>query len=165
MGKRKISKISHDRAVRLWCIVVPLLVLLFIFLRYPLRIDTGELDHDIQFYGAITLITGLCAFALFRRYRRSVGRLMIALLICALLSGWQVFDLMILHNGGPMVDRFWPDEELRELPLDQGWNWFNVRFKRGDVQCHTMWERYYGSRNFAITIEMDRNATWLACGG
>lgn len=165
MGKLKISKISRGRAIRLWCIVLPLLLLLLVFLRYPLRIETGEIDYDIQFYGAITLISGLCALTLARKYRHSASRLAIALFICALLSGWQVFDLMILRAGfyGYL---FWPDGAGYDLPINQGISMFHARFSNEEPPiCHGITEIYYGNSHFAITIEMNRYAAIYDCGG
>jgi hypothetical protein len=84
--------------------------------------------------------------------------------MCSLLSGWQIFDLVILrYEGSPAHSYASASNEFE--PFNYGWIWYNLRFRSPEIMCHSLYERYFGNHLIAIIIEIKRDASWFACGG
>jgi hypothetical protein len=118
-----------------------LALLLAVMVRFPLRFGIGEV-----IYGT------LCVFCLAKIVQvlllagKSAYRLAALILLCALLSGWQVFDLHVLRTGAP------PSIQSNGIAF------YEVRFpQHPQYQC--LFERYYGHRIIAITVETNRTTT------
>lgn len=144
-----------------WWLVLPMLVFLLIMVRFPLRFVLTEVVWDSLFYGAISFLCFLLLIKFYRQTRRF--SLMLATVCCILLSSWQIVDLVILREISPAYSL---GNSLTLLdPFTEQWAWYNLRFRDDSILCHSLWERYYGNRVIAITVEIKRDATWFACGG
>jgi hypothetical protein len=149
---------------RYWLVFIPLTIVLALMVKFPLRIDLRESFYDCLFYGTISLICVATAIHAFRRFHRRSYWLIVILLLCSLLSGWQVVDMGILRYEGPPAYTFAGSENAFE-PLHHGWAWYNLRYPSDKIMCHSLFERYYGNNFIAIAYDIDRKATWFACGG
>ncbi len=161
-------KNEPDNLRRYWGFFIPLALLLALMVRFPLRIDLREAFWDAVFYGTISLICIAIAIRVYRRFGKHGYRLIALALLCSLLSGWHIFDLYILRYGNlvnqPTVLGFGPNVSPSLAEYD-GIAWYALRFKNDEIRCHFLYERYYGNYMLAITLEINRNATWFACGG
>lgn len=147
-----------------WRLFLPLTVILALMVKFPLRIGIGELLYDLLFYGTISLICIATMIHVLKRAGKGAYRLIAIMLLCCLLSGWQVFDLYVLRMGRPAVYGF--GNAMSPNFTDQdGVGLYVLRFPRDDILCHSLYERYYGNYEIAITVELNRDATWFACGG
>lgn len=161
------GKTKNDRNTfrRYWRIFIPLAVLLVLMAEFPLRIDVRELFYDTLFYGAISLLCIAAAFRVFHRVGKVGYRLIAVIMLCALLSGWQIFDLYVVRTGSsPSVYGFGDTMSPNFTDYD-GLAWYGLRFPNDDIMCHSLYEQYYGNDMIAITVEISRDATWFACGG
>lgn len=149
---------------RYWAFFIPLTYLLALMVFYPLRIDLGEAFKDSLFYGSIALICVVAAFRVHRRYGKRGRRLIAVMLLCSVLAGWQIFDLVILRTGSATIVGF--GKALSPALSEQdGLGWYVPRFPSPEILCHSMYERYYGNKFIAITLEIKRNEIWPVCGG
>jgi hypothetical protein len=147
-----------------WCFFLPLTTMLIVMVEFPLRIDLRESFADALYYGTISLICIATAIRVYRRFGKHGYRLIALTLLCSVLSGWQVVDMMILRLEGPPAYTFAGSADAFE-PLHDGWAWYGLRFRRDDILCHSLFERYIGNNFIAIAYDIDRNATRFACGG
>jgi hypothetical protein len=137
---------------------------LALLVKFPLRIDLHELDHDVLFYGTITLFCVVTAAHVYRRSGRHGYRLIAVFLLCSMLSGWQIFDLLVLREGSPSVIYF--GNEMGSGNNDyEGGAWYNLRYPNEEIMCNSLIEKYFGNYTIAITTSINRDATWFACGG
>lgn len=166
-SEETITPIRADGVINLrryWAFFIPLTYLLALMVFYPLRIDLGEAFKDSLFYGSIALICMVAALRVHHRYGKRGRRLIAVMLLCSVLSGWQIFDLVILrYEDSPAYSFAGYSTEFE--PFTEGWIWYKLRFRSPEIMCHSLFERYYGNRFIAITLEIKRDATWLACGG
>jgi hypothetical protein len=132
--------------------------------KFPLRILNQETYYDMLLYGGVSLACLAAAFHIYRRFGRRGWRLMAVVLLGVVLAGWQVFDLAILRYEGASVYGFGPVMSS-SFGENDGLAWYGLRFENSGVWCHGLYERYWGNRYIAITVEINREATWFACGG
>jgi hypothetical protein len=161
MGETK----SNNEAANLrryWRFFLPLTLILVLMVRFPLRIDLRESFYDTLFYGTISLICIVTAIRVYRRSSTHGLRLIVVILLCSVLSGWQIFDLVILRYEGSPAHVFASTSDAFE-PLHHGWAWYNLRFP--NHPCQSLFESYFGNHLIAITLEIKRDATWFSCGG
>jgi hypothetical protein len=133
--------------------------------KFPLRIDLRELFYDTLFYGTISLICIDQAIQAYRRFGKVGYRLITVILLCSLLSGWQILDLYVLRTGSPPSVLGFGNLMSPNFTDNDGLAWYGLRFPNEDILCHSLFERYYGNYVIAITVEIRRDATWFACGG
>lgn len=134
-----------------WYFFLPLTLVLAVMIYFPLRIALDELLLDIIFYGAIMLACILSAIRVYLRFPKRGRRLLAVILLCVLLSGWQVFDLTVLRYGN-------------STPLP-GFIYYTVRFPNKTIVCHNITERYVSNTFITIAYDINREASWFACGG
>lgn len=146
-------------------VFIPLGVILAVMVYFPVRIDLSELFYDALFYGTISLICMATAFHVYLRFRKHGRRLIAIMLLCSLLSGWQIVDLYVVRTGSPPSPWGFGHLWSRDYTDLDGLGWYRLRFPSDSVLCHTLYERYWGNHLIAITVEIKRNATWFACGG
>jgi hypothetical protein len=149
---------------RYWRFFLPLTFVFILMVNFPLRIDLRESFCDALFYGIISLICIATAIRVYRRFGQEGLRLIAVILICSALSGWQIFDMVILRQEGSPAHTFASSSSPFE-PLHEGWAWYNLRFPNDHIMCHSLFERYFGNHLIAITLEIKRDASWFACGG
>ncbi len=147
-----------------WLLVT---IFLVVMVRYPIRIHVAQSIYSALFYGVIALG---CLIASVRIYRRKFSQSLTALvLLCVILSGWQVVDLLVLRaRWSPISLSFCPlDGSDATCVLYHGSGWYTQRFVEQRTDCETpmLVERYLGNQNIAIVVSSDRNATWYPCGG
>jgi hypothetical protein len=134
--------------------------------KFPLRVVPGQSLYSALFYGTISLI---CLVVLKRIYKQSGHNrysLLGILLLCSMLAGWQVTDLVVLRYDRASACCFGPLMSPDFTEYD-GIAWYAPRFQEGKGNCEInyTYERYYGSKWVAITLEINRKATWYPCGG
>src|SRR5687767_12975410 len=78
---------------RYWRFFLPLTFILILMVNFPLRIDLRESFCDALFYGTISLICIATAIRVYRRFGQDGLRLIVVILLCSILSGWQIFDM------------------------------------------------------------------------
>lgn len=142
---------------RYWYFFLPLTLFLALMVKFPLRFILQESLFDILFYGVIALDCIITIVRIYRRFGKCVWHLMAVVFLCCVLSGWQVFDLAVLRYNGSQASGFGDDRE--------GFQYYKFRFPNKDILCHTLYERYWGNKYIMITVEINREATWFACGG
>ena len=147
-SKRKI----HDNIRPYWYVFLPLMIALAIMIYFPLRIALDELLLDTIFYGTIMLACIISAIHVYRRFRKRSRRLVVIILLCVFLSGWQVFDLNILRGA-------------YLSPQMGNTIYYSVRFTNDEIICHNYTEQYIGNDIIALVYDIDRNASWFRCGG
>lgn len=160
-GLNSSYKKTQHRYWRFWLFVT---IILSLMVKFPLRIMLRESFVDTLFYGAITFSCIVAATRVYRRFGRESRRLTAVILLCSLLSAWQIFDLDVLRLEGPPAYAFSATAGIFE-PLHYGWAWYNLRFPNPNVMCNSLFELYFGNNVIAITYEINRDATWFACGG
>jgi hypothetical protein len=149
---------------RYWLVFLPTAFVLALMVRFPLQIALEESFLDALYYGGIVLVCIAAAIRAHRRFSKRARRLIALILLCSLLSGWQVFDMVILRQEGPFASSFtYPLTPLE--PLQEQWASYNVRFPNPAIVCHIRVERYFGNSILAITLEIKRDATYAVCGG
>ena len=149
---------------RYWHFWLPITVLFALMIKFPLRINQRESLLDTLFYGSIVIECLITAVRVYKRFGKRGHRLIAVILLCAMLSGWQIFDLDILRLEGPSAYAFSATSGIFE-PLHDGWAWYNLRFPNPNIMCNALFEQYFGNNFIAITYEINRDATWFACGG
>ncbi len=158
------SENDVKRLRRYWRSSTLLTIVLALMVKYPLRIDLHESFYDCLFYGTISLICIISAVQIFLRFRWRSRWLIALLLLCSLLSSWQIVDMAVLRIEGPSAHTYASLEDAFE-PMHDGWAWYNLRYPSDRIMCHALFERYYGNNFIAIAYDIDRKATWFACGG
>jgi hypothetical protein len=158
------DKNSKTNLGRYWRFFLPLTLFLLLMVKFPLRIDLREAFFDSLFYGTISLLCVLTAIRVYRRFGKFGLRLITVILLCSALSGWQIFDLVILRYEGSPAHTFHSSSNTFE-PFEHGWMWYKLRFPSDEILCHSLFERYFGNHLIAITLEIKRDASWFACGG
>jgi len=148
----KSKRKNPDNIRRYWYVFLPLMIVLAVMTYFPLRIDLTESLYDSIFYGAISLACLSMAIHVYRRFFIRSRRLIAVILLCSLLSGWQVFDLTVLRkqSWGPL-----PGYIIYYAP----------RFPDATILCHNYTETYIGNRYIAVIDKINREASWYACGG
>ncbi|MCA0457186.1 MAG: hypothetical protein LCI00_24655 [Chloroflexi bacterium] len=149
---------------RYWRFWIPAAVILALMVKFPLRIDLRESTLDGLFYGSISFGCLVMMVRVYWRFGNDAHRLMAIILLCALLSSWQVIDMMILREEGPSAHTYASSSNIFE-PLHDGWAWYNLRFPDRNIMCHSLFEQYVGNHILAIAYNINREATWFACGG
>ena len=134
-----------------WYFFIPLTILLALMIYFPLRTALDELLYDTIFYSVIMLICIISAIRVYLRFRKRGRRLVAIILLCVLLSGWQVFDLTVLRYG-------------HSFPLP-GYIYYTVRFPDKTILCHNITERYVSNTFITVAYDINREASWFACGG
>jgi hypothetical protein len=147
-----------------WRAFLPLSIILTLMINFPLRIDLRESFYDALFYGTISLICIATTILVYRRFGKQGRYLIAVILLCSLLSGWQIFDLVILRYERPPSVSFAYASNTFE-PFDHEWAWYGLRFRSPDIMCHSLYERYFGNHLISITLEIKRDVSWYACGG
>lgn len=148
----RLKSKNNSQSLRFyWHFFIPLTVILSLMIFFPLRIALDELLLDTIFYGVIMLACIISAIRIYLRFRRRSYRLVGIILLCILLSGWQVFDLAILRNGRQTT---WIYDTSYE-----------PRFKNDEIRCHTISERYFGNDLIAIAYNINWQDSWGGCGG
>lgn len=150
MDKTK-RKNNPDSLRRYWYVFFPLMIILSLMIYFPLRIALDELLYDTIFYSAILLICIVSAIRIYLRFRKRSRQLVFVILLCVLLSGWQVFDLAILRTG-------------HQSSLIAN-TYYELRFRNDAILCHELSERHIGNDVIAIAYDIDREASWPVCGG
>lgn len=158
------TKNDGDTLRRYWRIFIPLTVILVLMVRFPLRIDLREAFWDAVFYGTISLTCIATAIYIYRRFGKRIYRLIAVMLLCSILSGWQIIDMTILRYDRPFGYSFAGLANIFE-PLHKGETYYSLHFPRDDIVCHILIERYIGNNFMAIVYSTDRYASWGACGG
>jgi len=133
-----------------WYFFIPLTVILSLMIFFPLRIVIDELLYDTIFYGVILLFCIASTVHIYLRFRERSHRLVAVLLLCTILSGWQVFDIAVLRTGGSNV---W----MHKI-------YYGVRFQHRHCQIDFS-ERLVGNHVIAIAYDVNRNDLWPNCGG
>ena len=148
---------------RYWRIFLPLLVLLTVFLRFPLRIFLRDMVYTIIMYGAVSVLCVIVALWVYRRYGRLARRLVAVIALCAIFSGWQVFDLTVLRTNTRSPASGIPINPSHSRLI--GWAWYYPRFPDYEsIYCHSIQEHYFGIRLIAIAYSIEYKP-WFACGG
>ena len=155
---------SDNPLRRYWRAFIPLMILLNLMVYFPLRIHQRESFLDALFYGSISLLCIAAAIRVYRRFGKRNRVLIIVILLCAVLSSWQIFDMTILRLEGTSVYTFAGSANILE-PLHNGWAWYGLRFPSDQIMCHSVFERYIGNNFIAIAYDINRTASWSACGG
>jgi hypothetical protein len=163
-GEEIKGKNSVTNLRRYWRCFLPLTLILILMVNFPLRIDLRESFWDAVFYGIISLICILTAIQVYRRFGKGGLRLIAVILLCSVLAGWQIFDMVVLRLSGSPAHSFASSSSPLE-PLHDGWAWYNLRFPSDEIMCHSLVERYFGNHLIAITYEIKRDVSWFACGG
>lgn len=132
--------------------------------RFPVRIGLPEVTYNVILYTAISLICALLAVQVLRRFAARAYILAAALLLCILLAGWQIVDLLIVRIPGPAVFGFGPTMS-EDFSSHDGMGWYMLRFPNKEIFCNSLYEQYWGNHVIAITVIIDRDATWFACSG
>jgi hypothetical protein len=145
---------------RYWRFFLPLTLILALMMKFPLRIALRESFFDALFYGTISLMCVAAAIYVYRRFSKTGLRLIAVILLCSFLSGWQIFDLVILRHETTFV--FFG---FYESPDYDGFAYYGLHFRNDDILCHVILERYFGNYLVAITLEINREASWYSCGG
>jgi len=158
-GKSGIDHLRRD-----WRFFTLLLIFLVVMVKFPLRIKLREAFWDAMFYGTISLICVGAAVRIYRNYGKHGLRLIAVILLCIVLSMWQIVDMTILRLEGTPAYTFSGLAGIFE-PIHDGWAWYGLRFPNDDIMCHSLFERYVGNNFIAIAYDINRNATWFACGG
>lgn len=159
-SKRKNGELNTKRY---WQIFGILAIILLVMVRFPVRIWLSETLDDILIFGIVSLGCLYMAIHIYRQSKWQFKRLMMVILLCVTLSGWQVFDLAVIReiNRVPvLVFGVWSDN----TPDYFGFAWYAPRFPNDDIICHSIYEKYMGNYQIAITIEIT-HTTWFACGG
>lgn len=153
----KTKRKNPDNIRPYWYVFLPLMIVLAIMVYFPLRIALDELLLDTIFYGAIMLTCIMSAIHVNRRFHKQGRRLVVVILLCVFLSGWQVFDLIILRTGGQSgwIDKIhyglrFPDDTI------YGCNSVSERF---------IGYRYIGNGLIAIAYDINWKDSWPNCGG
>lgn len=157
-------KQDADRLGCYWRFILPLCLILAFMVIFPLRIALPGLECDVIFNGSISLICAALAIRVYQRFGGRRYRLISVLLLCFMLSGWQVFDLLVLRTGSPGVWGFGPGMSQSFTDYD-GLAWYELRFPNEEIMCNSLFEQYWGNQILAITVRINRDATWFACGG
>ena len=159
------ARIPH----RYWYFFVPLTLFLALMVKYPLRIHVQQSIYSAVFYGLITLACLLTAIWVYRRWGKRCQHLILVIVLCSALSGWQVVDLLLLRTDwANMSGGFCPlDGSDEYCPPHYGFSWYDQRFVEQRSRCDTpmLLEWYFGNKDIAITVSIWRNATWFPCGG
>lgn len=162
MEKTK-RKNAEFNPVHFWRIFLPLVIILLLCLRFPIRITLPDLYDDILLYGSISLASFLTGVWIYRRTKWVYRRLLALIFLCGVLAGWQVVDLGVLRlqddNGYCFC---WMVSGNSESYI--GGAWYVPRFKNPDILCHGIYERFIGNSYIAITTET-QHTPWYACGG
>jgi hypothetical protein len=159
-GKRKTSEFNSRRY---WRIFLPLGIILLLCVRFPIRITLPDLYDDILLYGAISLISLLVAIRIYHRSKWAYRQLLVVILLCAVLSGWQVIDLGVLRfqtSGAYCFCDLYNGYKSSFM----GFAWYEPRFRNPEIMCHSIREHFIGNEYLAITTET-RHVPWYACGG
>ena len=158
------NKNSPSSIRRYWYFVIPLTIFLLLMVKFPLRILVREKFADALFYGAISLGCIALSVHLYRRFRKMASRLILITLLCSVLSGWQIFDLYYLRTSIGLLT--WGSEGYFSFESEyQGLAFYGLRFSHQNGCAPGLEEFYWGRPELAITIKIDRNAIWYACGG
>jgi hypothetical protein len=147
-----------------WRYSLLLTMFLALMVKFPLRFHTRYSLPDVLFYGTISLACMAAAIRVYRRFGKDNRRLFAVILLCVMLCGWQIFDLVVLRYEGSPAYSFAALSSPFEPPTE-GWVWYNLRFRDSNIMCHSLYERVFGNYYFAITLEINREASWFACGG
>jgi hypothetical protein len=146
-----------------WHFFLPLAIILILMVKFPLRIDLRESFLDVVFYGTISLFCSITAIQVYRRFGKQGFRLIAVILLSVILSIWQIVDVAILRLEGSPAHSFAGTNPFE--PIHDGFAWYSLRFPRDDILCHSIFERYIGNGFIAIAYDINRDATWFACGG
>jgi len=149
---RTKRKNQPDYLRRYWFVFLSLMLILALMMYFPLRIKLDELLLDIIFYGTISIACLLTTVWIYRRYAKQGHRLIVVIVLCALLSSWQVFDLAILRTG---YIEFGMGNTL----------YYATRFPDDNISCHMFVEQYIGNDWVALTRTIWRDGSWFRCGG
>jgi hypothetical protein len=163
MEKSK-RKNDQNNLRRYWRFFIPLAFVLSLMVKFPLRIELRESFWDSVFYGTILLMCLVTAIKVYRRFGKQGYRLIAVALLCSGLSAWQMVDMMILRHERPYAFSYAGLGNAFE-PRHDGWAFYHLRFRSSDILCHTLSERYIGNNFIAIAYDINRNASWGACGG
>jgi hypothetical protein len=147
-----------------WRFFITLTLGLALMVKFPLRIELSESFWDTVYYGTISLSCLITAIRVYRRYSKHSFRLIAVILLSCGLASWQIVDVAILRLEGSPAHTFASSANVFE-PIHAGFAWYNPRFPSDDILCHSIFERYIGNNFIAIAYDIDRNATWFACGG
>lgn len=120
---------------RYWYFWIPTAIFLAIMVKFPLRFVIGESLFDIVFYGAIAVDCVVTVIRVYRRFGNRALRVISLILLCFVLSGWQVFDLAVLRYQGSPASGFSSFFGKNEF---EGMAWYNLRFRRDDIMCHSL---------------------------
>jgi hypothetical protein len=158
-------KNNPDSLRRYWYVFFPLMIVLALMVKFPLRIDLRESFYDALFYGIVCLACVVFAIRVYQRFGKRAYRLIAMILLCSILSGWQIFDLYVLRTGLVVLDWGPNSAMIGGLEDHEGGATYNVRFRNKNIMCHVLDERYWGHYLLAITIDIKRDSTFGACGG
>jgi hypothetical protein len=155
--KRKNSELNANRY---WLIYIPITVIMFLSLRFPLRIMLEETLSDVLFYTALTLGFLLSMANVYRLSRWEFKRLLVIILFCASLSSWQIVELTLLRKM----------EVLSILPYYAYINadtphWvIYARPEQSDgVRCYGVWEEVLGNKYIAVAVRVYYNSRRNIC--
>src|SRR5712691_8570886 len=93
-GEESREKDVAARLRRYRRVALRLFFVLVLMVKCPLRIALPELVYDVIFYGTISLICVALAIQVGGRFGKRGSRLIAVFLLCSVLSGWQIFDLL-----------------------------------------------------------------------
>lgn len=109
-----MGKITSDNQRIYWLIFQTLAVQLLIFLLTPMRFFPTETAFDIIFFSGLTLICFGIAIYIYTRYGTDAIWLIILIMICVILSGWQMFNLIRLRESSVALATLQYNEWLTE---------------------------------------------------
>jgi hypothetical protein len=155
-SKRKNGGINLRRY---WIFFVPFTLFMALMVKHPLRFGVSDLRDDAILYGIISLVCMAIAVRIYRFAGKQSHRLIAVILLCAVFAGWQPFDIFVLRSStSSSVTGF--GVQMRESIA-----WYNPRFRDNSICGHSVAERLFGNAYIALTLEIDREAIWFACGG
>ncbi|MCB9461462.1 MAG: hypothetical protein H6670_17545 [Anaerolineaceae bacterium] len=152
---QKAKHKNEERPLRrYWLIFLPLLILLTIFLCFPLRIFIGDMIYTIIMYGTVSVLCVMVALRVHRRYGQLARRLVAVIALCAFFSGWQVFDLTFLR-GNVRAYQFGDYNDGINPPDYLGYAVFDNHARLLPLHCNRFVEWYIGSPSLVIAYRVE----------
>lgn len=167
----KTKRKNDDRHQRYYWLIFTLLTCLLIAnLKFPLRpFLWAGLFGSVIFYAIVSYKCVRLAKRMYNQFGKHSRSLVTVILLCAILSGWQVFDLTILRKN--IFSRASGSIRVGGTPAEYEhikdyvwWDWYSPRFPDENIMCHMIYEETFGNGLIAIAIKIDHRP-WYVCGG
>jgi hypothetical protein len=139
-SKRKNGELN---AKRYWQIFGILAIILLVMVRYPVRVWLSQTLDDMLIFGILSLGCLYTAIHIYRRSKWQFRRLIAVILLCAVLSAWQV---SILKNGNVtnVIFAGYGNPNI-------GFAWYITPLTNGYDIC--IYEKYFGNEQIAVAFE------------